>query len=261
MIVRSSAERPERVASAKRIPSQERIEALRERVYKPVSIEQYSFLQRLFIRSASLILYYLIYAIGLTMRWEAAGAEGKRGGADDDQPIIYVFWHNRILPATLFFRKLGIVVMTSQSYDGEIIARLIQRFGYGASRGSATRGGTRSLREMAGCLGAGFDAAFTIDGPKGPIYAAKPGAVQLAKLSGCPVLPVCQTPSRCWELNSWDRFLIPKPFSRGLISYAPFINVPRDCDETAMESKQAELQSALDRLHRESDNWRNQFIK
>ena len=121
--------------------------------------------------------------------------------------------------------------MTSQSYDGEIIARLIQYFGYGASRGSASRGGSRSLREMASCLAAGFDAAFTIDGPKGPIYVAKPGALQLAKLSGCPVLPVCQTPLRFWELKSWDRFRIPKFFSRGLIAYAPPIYIARDCSE------------------------------
>jgi len=253
MIARNSAEEP--ASSTKRTLSQERVEAIRERVYKPISISQYNLQQRFFIRFAALMLYWLIRLIGLTMRWEVVGAEGKRGSAPPDQPIIYVFWHNRILPATIFFRRLGIVVMTSQSYDGEIIARLIQKFGYGASRGSATRGGSRSLREMAVCLAAGFDTAFTIDGPKGPIYVAKPGSIQLAKLSGCPVLPVCQTPLHYWELKSWDRFRIPKPFSRGLIAYAPLIYVSRDCSEEEMEAKQTELQSALERLHNESLIW------
>jgi lysophospholipid acyltransferase (LPLAT)-like uncharacterized protein len=236
--------------------SPDRVEALRSRVYKPLPLSQYSFLQRLFIRLFAFALFLLIYFIGRTMRWEVADRKGKRGGLPPEQPLIYVFWHNRIFPATWFFRRLGIVVMTSQSFDGEIIARIIQRFGYGASRGSASRGGSKSLREMASCLASGFDAAFTIDGPRGPIYVAKPGSIQLAKLSGSPVLPVCQTPSRYWELKSWDRFRIPKPFSRGLIAYAPPIYVARDSSEAEMESKQAELQSALERLHRESEDWR-----
>ena len=239
-------------------PSPERIESLRARVYKPAPLEQYKPSQRLFVKISAFILYYLIYLIGLTMKWEMSGGTGKRGAVAPEQPLIYVFWHNRILPATWFFRRLGIVVMTSQSYDGEIIARLIQHFGYGASRGSATRGGTKALREMASCLAAGFDTAFTIDGPKGPIYIAKPGAIQLAKLTGCPVLPVCQTPSNYWELKSWDRFKIPKPFSRGLIAYAPPIYVARDSSEADMEAKQAELQSTLERLHRESEDWKKE---
>jgi lysophospholipid acyltransferase (LPLAT)-like uncharacterized protein len=145
--------------------------------------------------------------------------------------------------------------MTSQSYDGEIIARMIQFFGYGASRGSTTKGGSKSLREMASCLHAGFDVAFTIDGPKGPIYQAKAGAIQLAKLTGCPILPVCQTPMKYWQLKSWDLFRIPKFFSRGLIAYAPPIYVSRDSSEEEVTAKQAQLQSTLEWLHQESEEW------
>lgn len=246
---------PVREESAERVS--ERVDALRARVYHPAALEQYTVKQRFIIRVTSWLAYCLVSLIGLTMRWELSGGSGKRGEVAADQPLIYCFWHNRILPATIFFRNLGIVVMTSQSFDGEIIARMIQRFGYGAARGSASRGGMRALREMAACLKAGFDVAFTIDGPKGPIYQAKPGAVQLAKLSGCPILPVCQTPSSYWELKSWDRFRIPKPFSRGLIAYAPPIYVDRNCSEAELAEKQQQFQATLARLHAESELWRD----
>lgn len=235
----------------------QQLRELRSRFYSPSSLHQYPLTKRLFIRLAALLLYCCVYLIGLTMRWEVRGAEGRRGGLPVDQPIIYVFWHNRILPATWFFRDMGIVVMTSQSTDGEIIARIIQYFGYGAARGSTSRGGSKALREMASCLKQGWDVAFTIDGPKGPIYVAKPGAIQLAKLSGCPILPVCQTPLKFYEARSWDRFRIPKLFTRGLISYAPPIYVPKESSEEELGALQQHLQQELERLHRESEEWRS----
>jgi lysophospholipid acyltransferase (LPLAT)-like uncharacterized protein len=238
----------------KKLPA-ERVEAIKSQVYKATQLDQYNWQKRSFIRFAAYLSYFLVYLIGFTMRWQMIRGTDRRGNIAADQPLIYVFWHNRILPATWYFRNLGIVVMTSQSYDGEIIARMIQLFGYGASRGSTTRGGSKSLREMASCLQAGFDVAFTIDGPKGPIYEAKPGAIQLAKLTGCPILPVCQTPNKYWELKSWDKFRIPKFFSRGLIAYSSPIYVARDSDETEVVAKQNELQKALEFLHQESEEW------
>ncbi|KAF0194900.1 MAG: hypothetical protein FD167_5863 [bacterium] len=245
------------MSSKNKTLSPERIESLRKQFYKPVLLEQYPRHKQWFIYFASLLSYLLVYLIGSTMRWQMFRGRDRRGNIAADQPLIYVFWHNRILPATWYFRNLGIVVMTSQSYDGEIIARMIQFFGYGASRGSTTRGGSKSLREMASCLQAGFDVAFTIDGPKGPIYQAKPGAIQLAKLTGCPILPVCQTPMKYWQLKSWDRFRIPKFFSHGLIAYAPPIYVSRESSEEEVAKKQAELQATLEWLHQESEEWLN----
>jgi hypothetical protein len=235
--------------------SKERADNLRKQVYKAALLDQYPRKKQFFIPFAAFLSYLLVYLIGLTMQWQLIRGKDRRGDIAPTQPLIYVFWHNRILPATWYFRNLGIVVMTSQSYDGEIIARMIQLFGYGASRGSTTRGGSKSLREMANCLQAGFDVAFTIDGPKGPIYQAKPGAIQLAKLTGCPILPVCQTPMKYWELKSWDKFRIPKFFSRGLIAYANPIYVSRESTEEEVLEKQEQLQMALDWLHRESEDW------
>src|SRR5205823_5355921 len=112
-----------------------------------------------------------------------------------------------------FWQRRGIVAMTSQSFDGEYIARFIQRFGFGAARGSSTRGATGAVVEMVRLMRAGCPAAFTIDGPKGPPYVAKMGAVLLAKKTGHPILPFTITAANFWEANkSWDRFQVPRPF-------------------------------------------------
>src|SRR5207245_989017 len=103
--------------------------------------------------------------------------------------------------ATYFFRHRGIVVMSSQSFDGEYTARLIQRFGYGTARGSSTRGSIGAIIEMVRLMRNGRPTAFTIDGPKGPRHVARPGAVLLAKKTGQPVLPFTITAACCWELS------------------------------------------------------------
>src|SRR5207302_6140615 len=124
---------------------------------------------------------------------------------------IFTFWHNIIFPSIYFWQRRRIVVMTSQSFDGEYIARFIQRFGYGAARGSSTRGATGALIEMVRLMRAGCPTAFTIDGPKGPRYVAKMGSVLLAKKTGNPVLPFTIAARNSWELkSSWDRTQLPR---------------------------------------------------
>ena len=120
------------------------------------------------------------------------------------QPIL-ALWHGRILPATLYWRDRGIVVMTSQNFDGEWIARIIARFGFRAARGSTSRGGARALVQLRRELAAGQPAAFTVDGPRGPARVAQPGAVWLAGATGHPVLPFHIEADRCWTARSWDR--------------------------------------------------------
>ena len=140
--------------------------------------------------------------------------------------------------------------MTSRSFDGEYIARFIQRFGYGAVRGSSTRGGASAVVEMARLMRAGCTTAFTIDGPKGPRYVAKMGAVLLAKKSGQPILPVTMALKSFWTTPSWDLFQIPKPFTRARIYVAAPIYVPPDADEKTLAAKRDELQEVLDHLNR-----------
>ena len=139
--------------------------------------------------------------------------------------------------------------MTSRSVDGEYIARFIQRFGYGAVRGSSTRGGVGAIVEMARLMRAGCPTAFTIDGPKGPPYVAKMGAVLLAKKSGHPILPIILTSKHYWKAPSWDSFQVPKPFTRARVYLAPPIYVPPDADDALLAAKHNELQRVLDDLN------------
>ena len=208
------------------------------------------------IRAADLVFYWLIRLIGKTVRWEIEGWEHWEAATQNGRIPIYTFWHDRVFLSTYFWRQREIVVMTSQSFDGEYIARFIQRFGYGASRGSSTRGGIGALVEMVRLMKAGKPAAFTIDGPKGPRYIAKPGAGLLAKKTGNPLLPFSITPAKCWTINSWDKFQIPKPFSRALLTIAPPLFVDAKSDETAVNARQAELQAALDDLTQRGADWR-----
>lgn len=211
----------------------------------------YSLKQRLIIRAADICFYVLINVIGRTVRfsvegrehWEAAAAAGGR------QPI-YTCWHNRVFLSTYYFRRRGIVVMTSRSFDGEYIARFIQRFGYGASRGSSSRGAVGALIEMIKLVRQGRPAGFMIDGPRGPRHVAKMGAVLLAKKTGAAVLPFTVNAERYYTAPSWDGFQIPYPFTRARVLIAPPIHVPPDADEAALEAKRAELQRALDALDR-----------
>ena len=213
-------------------------------------LDAYSFKQRLIIRAADLAFYVLINLFGRTTRFEVEGWEhweAATGGGR--QPAIYTFWHNRVFLGTYFFRRRGIVVMTSRSFDGEYIARFIQRFGYGAARGSSSRGAVGALVEMVKLVRQGRPAAFTIDGPRGPRHVAKMGAVLLAKKTGAPILPFTVNATRFYAAPSWDAFQVPYPFTRARVLIAPPIQVPADADEITLEAKREELQRALDALN------------
>ena len=158
------------------------------------------------------------------------------------------FWHGRILPATYYFRRRGIVVITSENFDGEWIAGIIERFGYGTARGSTSRGGRKALLQLTRDMAAGKPAGFTIDGPRGPARVAQPGAVWLAKATGNPVLPFHLEASRHWTLKSWDRTQIPKPFATVAIAVGEPFTVPSDADDSAIEEARRSLEHRLHAL-------------
>ncbi len=218
-----------------------------DRLYSFADISSYSFKQRVIIRVAGFALYWLIRVIGATMRFEVKGWENFSA----TEPMVYCFWHNRIPIATYFWRARGIVVMSSRSFDSEYIARFIQRFGYGAARGSSTRGGKAALIQMIRAVRDGKSAAFTVDGPRGPIYEAKPGAVLLAAKSNAALLPFSISLNRYWQLPSWDRIQIPKPFARAIVVLGNPIKVADD--PATHEAKHQELQEALEELRHASD--------
>ncbi|HLN98172.1 MAG TPA: lysophospholipid acyltransferase family protein [Pyrinomonadaceae bacterium] len=224
------------------------------RAYRFADLSSYPSKERFLIRAADLAFFFLISLIGRTIRWQVEGWENWEAATGDGQVPIYTFWHNRIFLGTYFWRKRRIVVMTSQSFDGEYIARFIQRFGYGAARGSSTRGAVGAIIEMTRLMRAGCPAGFTIDGPKGPRYVAKMGAVLLAKKTGKPILPFIVNAERFWEAKrSWDGFQVPWPFSRACVAIAPPIYVAANADDKALEAKREQLQAALDALNRLGD--------
>ncbi len=138
------------------------------------------------------------------------------------------FWHARILPATYYFRGRGIVVITSENFDGEWIAGIIRRFGYGTARGSTSRGGLKALLQLKRDMAAGKPTGFTVDGPRGPARVAQPGALWLAKATGNPVLPFHLEANRYWSVKSWDRTQIPKPFTTVALAVGEPFDVPGD---------------------------------
>ncbi len=192
--------------------------------------------------------YPLIAALGHTLRWRVDGLEHFEGiRAGGRQPVM-AFWHGRILPATFYFRNRQIVVITSENFDGEWIARIIESFGYGTARGSTSRGALKALHQMARDMRAGKPAGFTVDGPRGPARVAQPGAVWLAKATGNPVLPFHLEASAAWTLRSWDRTQIPKPFSTVAIAIGEPMPVARDADAGALEAARVELERRLQAL-------------
>ena len=191
--------------------------------------------------------FLVIRLIGPTLRYTVSIEDD---GPPDfyPHPSVYVFWHNAVIPACWWYRGRNIAVMTSSSFDGEYIARIIEKFGFRPVRGSSTRGGVRALLGMHTEIELDHSVAFTIDGPKGPVYVAKPGPVLLARNVQRPIQPFYVAVERAWILNSWDHFRIPKPFSRAHLRVAKPIFVPADTDSESAQRLHAEMQAALDRV-------------
>jgi lysophospholipid acyltransferase (LPLAT)-like uncharacterized protein len=175
--------------------------------------------------------YRLISLLGRTLRWRTDGLEHLEAVARSGRKPVLAFWHGRILPATLYFRNRSIVVMTSENFDGQWIAGIIERFGYGTARGSTSRGARRALLQMRREMAAGKATAFTIDGPRGPARVAQAGAVWLAMATGNPVVPFHLEASRHWTLRSWDRTQIPKPFTTVTLAIGEPFDVAADATE------------------------------
>src|SRR5437762_1003481 len=201
--------------------------------------------KRLQARLIAMLGYRIVSALGSTLRWRTDGLEHLTAILASGRQPVMVFWHGRILPATYFFRRRGIVVITSENFDGEWIAGIIERFGYGTARGSTSRGGRKALLQLTRDLAAGKPAGFTLDGPRGPARVAQPGAVWLAKATGNPVLPFHLEADRAWTVNSWDRTQIPKPYATVAIAMGEPFTVAPEADEGGIEQARLSLESRL----------------
>jgi lysophospholipid acyltransferase (LPLAT)-like uncharacterized protein len=206
---------------------------------------QSSAVKRLEARLIAIAGYRLIAALGATLRWRAEGLEHLDAIARSGRQPVMAFWHGRILPATYFFRRRGIVVITSENFDGEWIAGIIERFGFRTARGSTSRGARKALLQLTRDMATGRPAGFTIDGPRGPARVAQPGAVWLAQATGNPVLPFHLEASRHWSLSSWDRTQIPKPFATVALAVGEPFEVQAGADAAGIERARCELEERL----------------
>src|ERR1700738_1195786 len=200
--------------------------------------------------------YSVICLLGPTLRYEVLGWQHAEGVYASGKRCIWAFWHRIIIPIVWWHRNHGTVVMNTTAFDGQWTRKVIEWLGFGTAQGSSSRGGLRGLAVMARRLEEGVDCAFTIDGPRGPRYIAKPGPVMLARKTGCPIMVfhIGVERGRTFE-KTWDHFLMPRPFSRTLMLFASPIFVPRDASAGAMEAKHAEMQLGLERLREIAESW------
>jgi lysophospholipid acyltransferase (LPLAT)-like uncharacterized protein len=203
--------------------------------------------QRILLRIIIAIGYGFIRLIGPTLRVCVSREEGAQETVGQ-RPLIISFWHACIIPATYLFRNLGIRVMSSNSYDGEYMGRIIHKFGFVAVKGSSSRNAVRALLGLRRALQQGWAVAFTLDGPRGPRQKVKPGPVALARSSAVPLTMFHIAVEKSWALNTWDRLVIPKPFSRVLMRFGKLIPVPGDASDGDLERYQQQLQDSLDRI-------------
>jgi hypothetical protein len=203
--------------------------------------------QRIILRIIIAVGYAFIRLIGPTLRICVSREDGAQQTVAE-KPLVLSFWHACIIPATYIFRDAGIRVMSSNSYDGEYMGRIIRKFGFVAVKGSSSRNAVRALLGLRRALQQGWAVAFSLDGPRGPRYKVKPGPVSLARSSGVPMSTFHIAVERAWVLNTWDRLMIPKPFSRVLLRFGQLIPIPEDATDTQLDRYQQELQSSLDRI-------------
>jgi lysophospholipid acyltransferase (LPLAT)-like uncharacterized protein len=210
---------------------------------------QFSLSERILLWLISWAGYLAIALIGPTIRYSISWEEEpSQPGAIFEKPVIYSFWHRAVFPASWMWRKQRIAVMVSRSFDGEYIARIIQRLGFAAVRGSSSRGGPGALLGMKSVLERGESVAFTSDGPRGPKYVAKPGPVGLSKVTSIPMAAFYVALGNSFVLKTWDDFMIPKPFSKALVRLSRKTVVPADADDTQIADYHAQLQAALERV-------------
>jgi lysophospholipid acyltransferase (LPLAT)-like uncharacterized protein len=213
--------------------------------------ERLTLFRRVQARLIAFVAYPLLAVLCRTYRWHIEGAGHYQAVLDTGRQPILALWHGRILPGLHYFRNRGIVVITSQNFDGEWIAGILHKFGFGTARGSSSRGGARALVQLRRDLAIGRPAAFTVDGPRGPARVVQPGAVFLAGATGQPILPYHIESDRFWTLKSWDRTQIPKPFATvALVIGAPM--AVEDTEQGTLERRRTDLQVALERLEAEA---------
>ena len=204
--------------------------------------------QRILLAVVPRVVWALLRIVSLTWRFEVIAVEGVTPVVFGQKagPEIYCFWHQCVLPCTVYFQRSNAVILISRSFDGELITRILRLFGFDAVRGSSSRGAREGLLGLKQVIESGNTAILTADGPRGPIYQTKLGPIKLAQMTGAPIGAFHLEPERAWTMGSWDRFLVPKPFTRIVVSWGPWTRVSAELPAEDFERKRAELNAAIE---------------
>jgi lysophospholipid acyltransferase (LPLAT)-like uncharacterized protein len=225
---------------------------------------KFTLVQRLALAVVPRVVWALLWIFSPTWRFEVIAVEGVTPTVFGERSPanIYCFWHQCVLPCTVYFRHSHAVILISKSFDGEMITRILRLFGFDAVRGSSSRGAREGLLGLARVIETGRTAIFTADGPRGPIYQTKMGPIKLAQTAGAPIGAFHLEPERAWTMGSWDRFLVPKPFTRIVVSWGPWTRVPADLPAEQFESKRSELNAAIECARRRAlDYFKKAHVK
>ncbi|HJZ98863.1 MAG TPA: lysophospholipid acyltransferase family protein [Candidatus Solibacter sp.] len=225
-------------------------------VHYDTRLPQLPWSRRLQIPIIAGVVYSVIRVLGPTLRFEVLGWHHALRTHRSGRRVVWAFWHRVIIPISWWARNMGIVVLNTTAFDGQWTRKVIERLGFGTAQGSSSRGGLRGLAVMAKRIEEGKDCAFTIDGPRGPRYVAKPGPVMLARRTGAPIMVfhIGVERGKTFE-RTWDHFLMPYPFSRAVILFCAPIEVPPNADSEAMAAKHAEMQRELERVRDIAESW------
>lgn len=194
--------------------------------------------------------------ISFTYRYRIIGIRHEQAALEKYGSVVYASWHQRFFPGiTIFATRKPIAIMISQSRDGEMISRAVDILGWQSVRGSSTRGGFRALKHLRSFTQKGYRVGHIVDGPQGPFGVIKPGLITIAQFAGAPIVPAIMSAQRYWSINSWDRFMIPKPFSKVIVRFTPPIPVPRRLDAPAFEALRQDVEKEMKERYIETDNW------
>jgi len=195
----------------------------------------------------------MLNALFATTSFKVMTDEPDRAFVDTGKPVIYVIWHGRLLPLAYHHRHQQLTCMISRSGDGEYLARTIDGWGFDAARGSSSRGGSSALREMVKVARSGRGLVLTADGPRGPRQKLKGGVITAAQLTGLPIIAATAASTGAWWFEGWDRFLLPKPWSKIYVRYAGPWLVDRDADEADLARVQSQVETTLNDMTAQAD--------
>jgi len=198
---------------------------------------------------------WIFKILSFTMKFKEIHPEIIQKYWNNMDNAIVAFWHGRLLMTPYIYRGKKGKALVSQHKDGELIARALEKMGIGTIRGSSTRGGSQALRSMIRDLKSGYDIAIVPDGSQGPRYKVQRGVVELAKLSGTPIIPLTFSSSKKIIFKSWDAFMLPYPFSRGVFLWGEPIYVENKDEEGYFEKKRLEVERKLCEITEFVDNY------